>query len=97
MAAFNFKSLECSLGRFLAVSLICALGGPLSHGSPVAVFFADRGHPYLWNFNSTVSIDVIRVYVNCLFDLTCVVMKIAINKLNFLPVDWLMSGVVVLL
>ena len=97
MAAFNFKSLECSLGRFLAVSLICALSGPLSHGSPVAVFFVDRGHPCLWNFNSTVSIDVIRVYVNCLFDLTCVVMKITINKLNFVPVDWLMSGVVVLL
>ena len=54
-----------------------------------------REHP--WNFNSTVSIDVIRVYVNCLFDLTCVVMKITINKLNFVPIDWLMSGVVVLL
>ena len=80
MAAFNFKSLECSLGRFLAVS-------------PLVV--RCREHP--WNFNSTVSIDVIRVYVNCLFDLTCVVMKITINKLNFVPVDWLMSGVVVLL
>ena len=56
-----------------------------------------REHPCLWIFNSTVSIDVIRVYVNCLFDLTCVVMKITINKLNFVPVDWLMSGVVVLL
>ena len=56
-----------------------------------------REHPCLWNFNSAVSIDVIRVYVNCLFDLTCVVMKITINKLNFVPVDWLMSGVVVLL
>ena len=56
-----------------------------------------REHPCLWNFNPTVSIDVIRVYVNCLFDLTCVVMKITINKLNFVPVDWLMSGVVVLL
>ena len=87
----------------LAVSLICSLGGPLSHGSPVAVFFfffflADRGHPCFWNFNSTVPIDVtsVKSYVNCLFDPTCVVMRITINKFNFVP-EWLMSGVVVVL
>ena len=82
----------------LAVSLICSLGGPLSHGSPVVVFLADRGHSCLWNFNFTVPIDVIRVksYVNCLLDPMCVVMRITINKLNFVP-EWLMSGVVVVL
>ena len=72
----------------------------MSHGSPVVVFLADRGHSlqFLWNFNFTVPIDVIRVksYVNCLFDPTCVVMRITINKLNFVP-EWLMSGVVVVL
>ena len=48
----------------------------MSHGSPVVVFLADRGHSCLWNFNFTVPIDVIRVksYVNCLFDPMCVVM-----------------------
>ena len=53
----------------LAVLLICSLGGPLSHGSPVVVFLADRGHSCLWNFNFTVPIDVIRVksYVNYCF------------------------------
>ena len=33
------------LGRFLPVSLICSLGGPLSQGYPAVVFLADRGHP----------------------------------------------------
>ena len=48
---------------------ICSLGGPLSHDSPVVVFF-DRGHPHFWNFDSTIPVDVVRVksYVNCLFD-----------------------------
>ena len=70
----------------------------MSHGSPVVVFLEDRGHSCLWNFNFTVPIDVIRVksYVNCLFDPMCVVMRITINKLNFVP-EWLMSGVVVVL
>ena len=66
--------------------------------SPVVLFLAGRVHPCFWNFYSTVPIDVIRVksYVNCSFDPTCVVMRIAINKLNFVP-EWLMSGVVVVL
>ena len=58
-------------------SVICSLGGPLSHGSPVVVFF-DRGHPRFWNFYSTIPVDVVRVksYMNCLFDPTCVVMRV---------------------
>ena len=46
-------------------SVICFLGGPLSHGSPVVVFF-DRGHPRFWNFYSTIPVDVVRVksYMN---------------------------------
>ena len=71
----------------LAVS--CSLGGPLSHGSPVVVLF-DRGHPRFWNFYSTIPVDVVRVksYMNCLFDPTCVVMRVTINKLYFVP-EWL--------
>ena len=75
-------------------SVICSLGGPLSHGSPAVVFF-DRGHPRFWNFYSTIPVDVVRVksYMNCPFDSTCVVMRVAINKLYFVP-EWLVSGVV---
>ena len=62
-------------------SVICSLGGPLSHGSPVVVFF-DRGHPRFWNFYSTIPVDVVRVksYVNCLFDPARVVIRVTINK-----------------
>ena len=57
-------------------SVICSLGGPLSHGSPVVVF-SDRGHPRFWNFYSTISVDVVRVksYMNCLFDPERVVIR----------------------
>ena len=51
------------IGAFsiLAVhSVICSLSGPLSHGSPIVVFF-DGGHPRFWNFYSTISVDVVRV------------------------------------
>ena len=50
-------------------SVICSLGGPLSHGSPVVEFFY-RGHPHFWNFYSTIPVDVARVksYMNCFFD-----------------------------
>ena len=50
-------------------SVICSLGGPLSHSSPVVVFF-DRGHPRFWNFYSTIPVFFFRVksYMNCLFD-----------------------------
>ena len=75
-------------------SVICTLGGPLSHGSPVDVIF-DRGHPRFSNFYSTIPVDVVRVkyYMNCLFDLPRVVIRVTINKLYFVP-EWLMSGVV---
>ena len=47
-------------------SVICSLGGLLSHGSPVVVSF-NCGHPHFWNFYSTISVDVVRVksYINC--------------------------------
>ena len=52
-----------------AVSLICSLGGALSHDSLVVVLF-DRGHPRFWNFYSTIPVDVVRVksYMNCFID-----------------------------
>ena len=70
----------------LKVSMICSLGNPLSHGSPVAVFLI-LGHSCIWNFNFTVPVDVVRVksYVNCLFDPASVVMRITIKKLFFVP------------
>ena len=42
---------------------------PLFRSSPVAVFL-DCGHPYFWNFNSTIPVDVVRVksYVNWPFE-----------------------------
>ena len=55
------------IGAFsiLAVhSVICSLSGPLSHGSPIVVFF-DGGHPRFWNFYSTF--DVVRVRSLTLF------------------------------
>ena len=74
--------------------MICSLGGPLSHGSPVVVFF-DRGHPRFWNFYSTIPVDVVRVksYMKYLFNSACVVIRVTINKLYFVP-EWLVSGVV---
>ena len=67
--------------------MICSLSGPLSHGSPVVVFF-DHGHPRFWNFYSTIPVDVVRVksYVR-------VVIRATINKLYFVP-EWLVSAVV---
>ena len=74
--------------------MICSLGGSLSHGSPVVVFF-DRGRPRFWNFYSTILVDVVRVksYMNCLFDPSHVVIRVTINKLYIAP-EWLVSGVV---
>ena len=56
------------------------------------MFLADRMHACFWNLNSAIPIDVFRVrsYVNCLFDPKCVVMRITINKFNFVP-ECLMS------
>ena len=74
--------------------MICSLGGPLPHGSPVVVFL-DRGHPRFWNFYSIIPVDFFRVksYVNCLFDPARVVIRVTISKLYFVP-EWLVSGVV---
>ena len=74
-------------------SVICSLGGPLSYGSPVVVFF-DRGHSRFWNLNSTIRVDVVRVksYMNCLFDPSRVVIRVTINEL-YLVQEWLVSGV----
>ena len=74
--------------------MICSLGGPLLHGSPVVVFL-DRGHPRFWNFYSTILVDVVRVksYMKSLFDPVRVVIRVTINKLYFDP-EWLVSGVV---
>ena len=54
---------------FIAVPVGCSRSGLLSCSSPVLVFL-DHGHQCFWNFNSTISVDVVRVksYVNCLFD-----------------------------
>ena len=73
-------------------SVICSLGGPLSHGSPVVVFF-DRGHPRFWNFYSTIPVDVVRVkpHMNCLFDPARVVIGVTINKLYFYFKDTMIS------
>ena len=75
-------------------SVICSLGGPLSHGFPVVVFF-DRGHPRFWNFYSTIPVDVVGVksYMNCPFDPVRVVIRVTVNKLHLVP-EWLVSGVV---
>ena len=77
--------------------MICSLGGPLSQGSSVVVFF-DRGHPRFWNFYSTIPVDVVRVksYMNSLFDPARVVIWVTINKLYFV-LEWLVSGVVSML
>ena len=92
-----FFFLTALVGAFRSLlfhSEICSLGGPLSHGSSVVVFF-DRGHPRFWNFYSTIPVDVVRVksYMNCLFDPARVVIRVTINKLYFVP-EWLVSGVV---
>ena len=78
----------------LDVLVCCSLGGPLSYGSPVVVFL-DLGHPFFWNFYSTIPDDVVSVksYVNRLFDPACVPMRITIKKLYFVPTR-VESGVV---
>ena len=75
-------------------SVICSLGSLLSHDSPVVVFF-DREYRRFWNFYSTILVDVVRVksYMNCLFDLARVVIRVTINKLYFVS-EWLVFGVV---
>ena len=78
-----FNSSDWFLSILADHLVICSLGGPLSHGFPVVVFF-DHGHPRFWDFYSTIPVDVARVksYVNCLFDPTRVVTRVTINKLS---------------
>ena len=63
----------------------CFLAGLLCGWS--AVVLSDRRYPSFWNFDSTISIDVIRMksYMGSLFDPTCVPVRVMINKLNFFP------------
>ena len=64
-----FNSSDWCISILAVHSVICSLGGPLSHGSPVVVFL-DRGHPCFWNFYFTIPVDVVRVKscMNSLFD-----------------------------
>ena len=79
-----FNSSDWCISILAVHSVICSLGGPLSHGSPVVVFL-DRGHPRFWNFYSTHPVDVVRVksYMNCLFDSARVVLRVTINEGKF--------------
>jgi len=72
----------------------CSLSGPLLYRSPVVVFL-DRGHPCFRNFNSIIPVDVIRVksYVNSFLDLTCVPVRISIDKLGLIS-DRIVTGLV---
>ena len=86
MISCFYNSSDWCISILAVHSVICSLGGPLSHGSPVVAFF-DRGHPRFWNFHSTIPVDVVRVksYMNCLFDPARVVIRVTINKLYFVP------------
>ena len=55
-----FNSSNWCISILVVYSVICSLGGPLLHSSPVVVFF-DRAHPRFWNFYFTIPIDVVRV------------------------------------
>ena len=63
----------------------CSLIGPLCDCS--AVVLSDRRYPSFRNFDSAISIDVIRMksYMDSLFDPTCVPVRVTINELNFFP------------
>ena len=87
-----FNSSDWCISILAVHSVICSLGGPLSHGSPVVVFL-DRGLPRFWNFYSTIPVDAVRVnsYMICLFEPARVIIRVTINKLYFVP-EWLVSG-----
>ena len=48
---------------------------------------SDRRHPCFRNFDSVVSIDVIRMksYLDSLFDPACVLVRVTIDKLDLIP------------
>ena len=94
MISCFFNSSDWCISILAVHSVICSLGSPLLHGSPVVVFLG-RGHPRFWNFYSTIAVDVVRVksYVNSLFDPARAVIRVTIHKLYFVP-EWLVLGVV---
>ena len=49
---------------------------------------SDRRHPCFRNFDSVVSIDVIRMksYLDSLFDPTCVSVRVTIDKLDLIQI-----------
>ena len=59
----------------------CSLTGPLRGWS--AVVLSDRRYPRFRKFDSTISIDVIKMksYMDSLFDPTCVPVRVTLNKL----------------
>ena len=89
-----FNGSDWGISILAVHSVICSLGGLLSHGSPVVVF-SDRGHPRFWKIYSTIPVAVVKVksYINCLFDPARLIVRVTINEFYFVPV-WLMSGVV---
>ena len=55
------------------------------HKSAVVLF--DRGYPSFGNVDSAIPIDVVgmKSYMDSLFDPTCVLVEVKINKLNLTP------------
>ena len=68
---------------FRLLDVFCSLTGRLCGWS--AVVLSDRRYPTFRNFDSTISIDVIRMksYMDNLFDPTCVPVRVTINKTLF--------------
>ena len=64
LAVIGLNSTAVIGAAFRSVSLY----GTLQNGSPVVVFF-DHWHPGLWDFNSIILVDAVKVKlsVNCLF------------------------------
>ena len=52
-----------------------------------AVVLFDLGYSSLGNFDSIIPIDVVRMksYMDSLFDPTCILLRVMINKLNLAP------------
>ena len=59
---------------------------------------SDRRYPCFRNFNSAVSIDVIRMksYLDSLFDPACVSVRVTIDKLDLIPLRKMLRFVCVL-
>ena len=59
------------------------------------VMFPDYQHPHLWNFNSFVPADIMRVKfcVDGLFHFPCVPVVIVITQHNFFPM-WVVASFV---